>query len=251
MKDFYYILGTASDCTRDEIDEAYRKLAQKFAPGTFEQDHFLQSHFREITEAYSILSDPERRRKYDHALKRSYVRKGRYFNISYLNIAVTLALLVFTGLFGWYVIRLVKGKEVKAAPQVAQAEPEPVVTRIKHHKKHHYKIKVAGYSRKYTLVDTTALAAAPKPVVAAVKKPAPVAVIKPAAPVLKADSGYAAFLKTDLSGPIYLHRRADYMSDVMSVLPHHAHIRVLEKDRNFYKISYNGQAGYVPRSTIE
>ena len=251
MKDFYYILGTASNCTGDEIDEAYRKLAQKFAPGTFEQDHFLQSHFREITEAYSILSDPERRRKYDNALRRSYVRKGRYFNISYLNIAVTLALLVFTGLFGWYVMRVINGHEVKPVQQVAQVEPEPEVTTVvKHHKKHH-KIKVSGYSRKYTLVDTTALAAASKPVIAVVKKPAPVVVAPPAFPVMKADSGYTAFLKADLSGPVYLHRRADYMSDVVSVLPHHAHIRVLERDRNFYKISYNGQAGFVPRSTIE
>lgn len=245
MKDFYYILGTASNSTRDQIDEAYRKLAQKFAPGGFEDDDFLQSHFKEITEAYAILSDPERRRKYDHALRRGYLQRARYFKISYLNIAVTLALLVFTGLFGWYVIRAINGHDAPVAPakmvQVTDSVSVPKVLKHRHHRHHHINITPApAYAVKATPVDTSALN---KPV----KKHPVVAPV----PVPQADAGYIAYIKADISGQVYMHKRADYLSDVLSVLPHHAQVRIVDKDKSFYKVVYNGQTGYVPRSTVE
>jgi len=251
MKDFYYILGTASNSTRDQIDEAYRKLTQKFAPGGFEDDDFLQSHFREITEAYAILSDPERRKKYDHALRRGYLQRARYFKISYLNIAVTLALLVFTGLFGWYVMRAINGHDAPVVPaKIAQAADSVSAPKVvKHHRHSHHHINTAPvriYATKSTPVDTSALNL-PKVVTATVKRH-PVAT---PAPVSQVDPGYIAYIKADISGQVYMHKRPDYLSDVLSVLPHHAPVRIVDKDKSFFKVVYNGQTGYVPRSTIE
>jgi hypothetical protein len=251
MKDFYYILGTASNSTREQIDEAYRKLTQKFAPGSFEDDDFLQSHFKEITEAYAILSDPERRKKYDHALRRGYLQRARYFKISYLNIAVTLALLIFTGLFGWYVMRTINGRDAPVvSPKIVQvADPVSAPKVVKHHRHRHHHINIIPapvYAAKATPVDTSALNM-PKPAAAATKK-------RPAAApaqVPLVDPGYMAYIKADISGQVYMHKRPDYLSEVLSVLPHHAPVRIVDKDKSFFKVVYNGQTGYVPRSTIE
>src|ERR1700744_683718 len=111
MKDLYYILGTDRDCSPDELQNAYQKLVRKLRPDEQEQDHFLENHLQEISEAYHILSDPAKRRKYDDAFKRNYQRRLYYFKIKHLNIAVTLALLLFTGLFGFYVIRMINGNK--------------------------------------------------------------------------------------------------------------------------------------------
>ncbi|HTD40339.1 MAG TPA: DnaJ domain-containing protein, partial [Mucilaginibacter sp.] len=113
MKDLYYILGTDRDCTTGELNAAYQKLARKLQPGEQEHDYFLEDHLREITEAYQTLSDPDKRRKYDAAFKKNYQRRLYYFKIKHLNIAATLALLLFTGLFGWYVMRMINGDKAK------------------------------------------------------------------------------------------------------------------------------------------
>jgi len=70
MKDLYYILGTDRNCTPRELNAAYQKLARKLQPDEREHDYFLEDHFKEITEAYQILSDPDQRRKYDAAFKK-------------------------------------------------------------------------------------------------------------------------------------------------------------------------------------
>ena len=61
-KDYYNVLGIDKKATKDDIKKAFRKLAHKYHPdkgGTDEQK------FKEITEAYSILSDERKRREYD------------------------------------------------------------------------------------------------------------------------------------------------------------------------------------------
>lgn len=65
MKDFYYILGVKKNATKDEIKEAYRKLSNKFHPDKNDGDDFFTERFKDILEAYEILSDPNRRLKYD------------------------------------------------------------------------------------------------------------------------------------------------------------------------------------------
>ncbi len=70
MKDFYYILGTDSNCTSAEIREAYIKLSKKFHPDLNEGDKYFESRFKEINEAYETLHDPDKRFRYDRNFKR-------------------------------------------------------------------------------------------------------------------------------------------------------------------------------------
>lgn len=71
MKDYYYILGVARTASPEEIRQAYRKLSLKFHPDKNDGDKFFEDRFKEINEAYEILSDPVRRFNYDESfLKR-------------------------------------------------------------------------------------------------------------------------------------------------------------------------------------
>ncbi len=69
MKDYYYILGIPATATPDEIKTAYRKLSTKFHPDKNGGDLFFEERFKEIHEAYDMLSRPERRANYDRAFR--------------------------------------------------------------------------------------------------------------------------------------------------------------------------------------
>ncbi|WP_423182513.1 DnaJ C-terminal domain-containing protein [Arthrobacter sp. NyZ413] len=64
-KDFYAILGVAKDASDADIKKAYRKLARKYHPDTNAGDAAAEKKFKDISEAYSVLSDPEERQQYD------------------------------------------------------------------------------------------------------------------------------------------------------------------------------------------
>lgn len=64
-KDFYAVLGVAADAPPDEIKRAYRKLAQKLHPDANPGDTAAEDRFKDVSEAYSVLSDPEQRKEYD------------------------------------------------------------------------------------------------------------------------------------------------------------------------------------------
>jgi Ca-activated chloride channel family protein len=64
-KDYYEILGIPQTATDDRIRQAYRSLARQYHPDARE-DASASKEFREIQEAYEVLSDPEQRKKYDH-----------------------------------------------------------------------------------------------------------------------------------------------------------------------------------------
>jgi len=63
--DFYVVLGLARTATIVEVKRAYRRLARRFHPDINPGDHVAALRFKEISEAYETLSDPERRRRYD------------------------------------------------------------------------------------------------------------------------------------------------------------------------------------------
>ena len=64
-KDYYKILGVEKTATQDEIKKAYRKLAMKFHPDRNAENKSAEEKFKEITEANEVLSDPDKRKKYD------------------------------------------------------------------------------------------------------------------------------------------------------------------------------------------
>lgn len=63
--DYYKILGINRDATQEEIKKAYRRLAKRFHPDLNKDDPQAKSRFQEINEANEVLSDPEKRRRYD------------------------------------------------------------------------------------------------------------------------------------------------------------------------------------------
>ena len=65
FKDYYATLGVAKTATEKEIKQAYRKLARKFHPDVNPGDKQAESRFKSINEAYEVLGDPDKRRKYD------------------------------------------------------------------------------------------------------------------------------------------------------------------------------------------
>ena len=65
FKDYYQILGISKDADADEIKKAYRKLARKYHPDLNPGNKQAETKFKEINEAQEVLSDPEKRAKYD------------------------------------------------------------------------------------------------------------------------------------------------------------------------------------------
>jgi hypothetical protein len=269
MKDLYYILGTDSNCTPGEISEAYRKLAKRFEPAYGEDDDFLRNHLREITEAYEILSEPARRKLYDASQRKIHQKQIANFKTRYLNIAVTGSLIFFTGVFGFYVVRSLNVNHTQQTAEPVKVATADVVVphEIKHHKKRHSKVsETVVTSSKAIAVNTDTVKAEPiatvRPVqvTAAVVKQttAPVKLVQTPTTVARipvitkqhvapVDSSYTTYLKPNLSGSVYLHQMADYMSAVVTVLPHNSLVKVLQKGPSFYKIAYNNQVGYLPR----
>src|SRR3981081_907483 len=64
-RDYYEILGVGRDVSADELKRAFRKLAMQFHPDRNPDDPQAPERFKECSEAYEVLSDPDKRRSYD------------------------------------------------------------------------------------------------------------------------------------------------------------------------------------------
>lgn len=64
-RDYYEILGAHREATDDELKKAYRKLALQYHPDRNPDDPSAEEHFKEVSEAYAVLSDPQKRKAYD------------------------------------------------------------------------------------------------------------------------------------------------------------------------------------------
>jgi curved DNA-binding protein len=65
FRDYYETLGVAKTASEDEIKSAFRKLARKYHPDVAKDKKAAEEKFKQINEAYEVLSDPDKRRKYD------------------------------------------------------------------------------------------------------------------------------------------------------------------------------------------
>jgi curved DNA-binding protein len=78
-RDYYRVLGVSKDADDKEIKRAFRKLAQKYHPDKNPNDPTAEAKFKDINEAYAVLSDPDKRSKYDRfgSQWEQYQRAGR------------------------------------------------------------------------------------------------------------------------------------------------------------------------------
>lgn len=74
-RDYYEILGVDKKAPQDEIKKAYRKLAKKYHPDAHPGDKVLEDKFKEANEAYEVLGNAEKRKKYDQ-----FGREGQFAN---------------------------------------------------------------------------------------------------------------------------------------------------------------------------
>ena len=62
-RDYYEVLGVQKGCSEDELKKAYRRTAKKYHPDLNPGDQEAEAKFKEASEAYEVLSDPQKRQK--------------------------------------------------------------------------------------------------------------------------------------------------------------------------------------------
>lgn len=75
-KDYYKVLGVSENASQDEIKKAYRKLAKEYHPDKHAGDKNAEERFKDISDAYSILGNAEKRKKYDMFRKNPWASQG-------------------------------------------------------------------------------------------------------------------------------------------------------------------------------
>jgi curved DNA-binding protein len=87
QRDYYQILGLNLNASEDEIKKAYRKLALQYHPDHHPDDPESEEKFKKISEAYAVLSDPEKRKEYDLSghvrFKRRYASEDIFGNFDF------------------------------------------------------------------------------------------------------------------------------------------------------------------------
>ena len=68
-KNLYKLLGLPKEASQEEIRQAHRKLVRKYHPDTNSEDPQAEERFKEVQQAYEVLSDPQKRREYDQRLR--------------------------------------------------------------------------------------------------------------------------------------------------------------------------------------
>src|SRR5882762_9894140 len=120
IKNYYQILGLDRDATVEDIRKAYRTYAAKFHPDKHEGDAFFEERFKEVKEAYEILSDAGNRYKYDlRKFGKSKAGKSppdsrgsdkmekpkRKLRVDLSNIDIYLTVIYFINLAGFVIIK--------------------------------------------------------------------------------------------------------------------------------------------------
>ncbi|HEY9721577.1 MAG TPA: J domain-containing protein [Oscillatoriaceae cyanobacterium] len=78
MKDYYQVLGVAKNADEAEIKRVFRKLARQYHPDANPGDASAEARFKEVSEAYEVLSDPDKRKQYDMLRTNPFARSGMH-----------------------------------------------------------------------------------------------------------------------------------------------------------------------------
>ena len=84
-RNYYDILGVSQTATADEIKKSYKKLAKKYHPDVNPNDKEAENKFKELSEAYAVLSDEEKRKEYDSVGHDAFTQSGRGYNFQNMN----------------------------------------------------------------------------------------------------------------------------------------------------------------------
>ena len=125
MADYYGVLGVERDAGIDEIKQAFRGLARETHPDANPGDPAAEARFREIAQAYEVLSDPQRRAAYDRG---GAVDLGDLFS-SFAGVDDLLSRFFGGGVFGGSTSRQAQGQDIGLAATVTLAEAAAGVAR--------------------------------------------------------------------------------------------------------------------------
>ncbi|MVN21384.1 DnaJ domain-containing protein [Mucilaginibacter arboris] len=276
MKDFYSILATDINSTSIEIKEAYENLLKNLQPYLNQND----SQFQEVCEAYEVLGDPDRRRQYDKELNeiqaarlsKIHQKQQRFFINRTIDVSFTLILILFTFIFGNYVIKSI------SSSKAIKTKKATVFTTVSFHKTKHHKKRHISKIR--TIINP------PKINSDTVKTPlvgqVPVTASKTTASSSNTNSDndkansyndnsnndknsintdkstnadapflYATYIRSNETGVINMRKSDNYSSVIIKVIPTNSQVFVLEKGSMYYKILFDNSTGYVPKWTLQ
>ncbi len=118
-RDFYDVLGVARDDAPEAIKKAYRRLAHKYHPDRNTQDPDAEKKFKEAAEAYEVLSDPQKRQRYDQFGHAGLSGAGLH---DYSHMGVDDIFSMFTDIFGGGGRRRRRGADLQTQVELTLAE---------------------------------------------------------------------------------------------------------------------------------
>lgn len=97
-RDYYEVLGLSKGADAGSIKKAYRKLAKKYHPDTNQGDKQAEKKFKEVTEAYTVLSDPEKKKMYDQFGHAAFDQEHRLIRLAKIHQAIRFREVLITEL---------------------------------------------------------------------------------------------------------------------------------------------------------